>query len=157
MNRDYILILIECIVTIGLLIRFVPKNKIRHANVIFLFKFLLSWILSILVSEFRLIDYPIRPFPYAHKTSFTFESLVYPALCVIFNIHFPKEKSYFKRFMYYFYYCSAITILEVLTERYTDIIKYVHWTWYVTWITLFITFHISRAYYLWFFKLNKDH
>jgi hypothetical protein len=156
MNRDYILIIIEWIVTAGLLIRFIPKNKIREANVVFLFKYLLSWTLSIIISNYNLIIYPVRLFPYSHKTSFTFESFVYPALCAIFNINFPKDKSSFIKFMHYFYYCTVVTVLEIFTEKYTNILKYVHWTWYITWITLFITFFISRKYYLWFFKLNQD-
>ncbi|HEY8909649.1 MAG TPA: CBO0543 family protein [Desulfosporosinus sp.] len=56
--------------------------------------------------------------------------------------------------MYYFYFCTIMTILEALCEKYTNIIKYIHWTWYLTWITFFITFFISRNYYLWFFRLR---
>ncbi|MBU3180222.1 CBO0543 family protein [Clostridium psychrophilum] len=156
MNRDYVLIIIEWIVTIGLLIRFIPRNKIREAHVIFLFKGLLTWILSLTVSEFKLNEYPVRFFPYANKTSFTFEFFVYPAICAIFNINFPEKKNSFGRFMYYFYYCTTMTILELITEKYTNILKYIHWTWYITWITLFITFFISRTYYKWFFRLKNN-
>ena len=155
MNRDYALIITEWIVTIGLLIRFIPKNKIREAHVIFLFNNLLTWILSLTVSEFKLIEYPVRLFPYANKTSFTFESFVYPAICAIFNTNFPEKKSTFIQFMYYFYYCTTMTVLEVITEKRTNILKYIHWTWYITWITLFITFLISRTYYVWFFRLKN--
>nr|WP_282432966.1 hypothetical protein [Desulfosporosinus sp. Sb-LF] len=49
-----------------------------------------------------------------------------------------------------------MTITEVLCERYTNILKYLHWTWYVTWTTLLITFYLSRQYYLWFFKLKGN-
>lgn len=156
MNRDYILIAIEWIITIVLLIRYIPKNKIREAHVIFFFKQLLTWLLGLTVVEFRLVEYPVREFPYANKTSFTFEYFVYPAICAIFNLHYPEKKSTFGQFMYYFYYCTAMTILEVLTEKYTNIITYIHWTWYLTWISLFLTFYISRKYYKWFFKLQQN-
>ncbi|GEM_PF-369905 len=154
-NTIYMLIIIEWIVTIGLLIRFIPRNKIREAHVIYLFKYLLAWTLSFPISEFKLIEYPVRLFPYANQTSYTFEAFVYPSLCAIFNTNFPEKKSFFNKFMYYFYYCTSITILEILTEKYTNIIKYIHWTWYITWITLFITFYISRKYYIWFFRLKQ--
>ena len=156
MYRDYILISIEWIVTIGLLIRYIPRNKIREANVIFLFKALLTWTLSLMVSELRLIEYPVRLFPYANRTSFTFEFFVYPSICAIFNTNFPEKKSTFDKFMYYCYYCTSMTILEIFTEKYTNILTYRHWTWYITWITLFITFFISRKYYVWFFKLKQN-
>ena len=58
--------------------------------------------------------------------------------------------------MHYFYFCSTITIIEVLCEKYTNIIKYIHWTWYITWITLFITFYISRQFYIWYFRLRDN-
>lgn len=155
MTRDYMLTIIEWITTIGLLIRFIPRDKIREAHVTFLFKQILSWILGLSVAELKLIEYPVRLFPYANKTSFTFEFFVYPAICAIFNTNFPIKKSPFSRFMYYFYYCTTMTVMEIFTEKYTNILKYIHWTWYITWITLFITFFISRRYYVWFFKLNK--
>jgi hypothetical protein len=154
MNKDYVLLALEWILATGLLIRFIPKNKIREAFVAFSFKQTLTWVLGLAVVELRLIEYPVRLFPYANKTSFTFEYYTYPALCAIFNVNFPEDKGSFGKFMYYCYYCSVITILEVITERYTNILKYIHWTWYVTWITLFITFYITRRFYVWFYKIG---
>lgn len=157
MGRDYILLIIQWVVPIGLLLRFIPKDKIREAMVAFSFKQLMTWILGLTVSELRLIDYPIRLFPYACKTNFTFEYFVYPSLCAVFNVNYPKNKNAFGQFMYYFYYCTTITALEVLSEKYTNILKYIHWTWYTTWITLFLTFYATRKYYIWFFKLKHEH
>jgi len=155
MSRDYIFIIIEWIVTIGLLVKFIPKNKIREASIAFFFKQLLTWILGLSVAQLKLIDYPVRLFPYASRTSFTFEYFVYPSMCAIFNIHYPKKKNFFGQFMYYCYYCTTITILEIYVEKHTNILKYIHWTWYITWITLFITFYMTRTYYVWFFKLKQ--
>jgi len=156
MNRDYILIIIQWIVTIGLLVKFIPKNKVREASVAFCFKQLLTWILGLSVAQLKLIEYPVRLFPYACRTSFTFEYFVYPSISAIFNVHYPQNKSSFSQFMYYCYYCTTITILETYAEKYTNILKYIHWTWYITWITLFITFYMTRIYYVWFFKLKQN-
>jgi hypothetical protein len=155
MNRDYALLIVQWLVTIGLLIRFIPRNKIREAFVAFSIKQMLTWLLGLIVAELRLIEYPVRLFPYANKASFTFEFFVYPSICAIFNINFPENKSNFKKFMYYFYYCTSITVAEVITERYTNILKYIHWTWYITWITLFLTFILTRRFFVWFYKLNQ--
>jgi len=156
MGQDVIILVIAWILTIVGLIIFIPKNKIREAIVIFLFKQLITWIIGLIVAELRLIEYPVREFSYASQASFSFEYFIYPAICVIFNLHYPENKKPLRQFMYYFSYCSAITIVEVLCERYTNIIKYINWEWYVTWISLFITFYMSRKFYLWFFKLNKN-
>jgi hypothetical protein len=156
MNLNYILISIEWIGTISLLLIFIPKYKIREAYIAFSFKQILTWILGLTVAQLRLIEYPIRLFPYASKADFTFEFFMYPSLCAIFNVHYPKNKGTFGQFMYYFYYCTTMTILEVFAERYTNILKYLHWAWYITWITLFMTFYITRKFYEWYLKINKD-
>ena len=92
MNVDYILITIECVITIVLLICFIPKHKIREAQVAFLFKQVITWILGLLVVQLRLIEYPVRFFPYANKTSFAFEYFVYPSIGAIFNVHYAEIK-----------------------------------------------------------------
>ena len=132
MNRDYILIIIGWIITIGLLFKFIPKNKIREALVAFHFKQMLTWILGLSVVQYKLIEYPVRLFPYAAKTSFSFEYFIYPSLCAIFNVNYPKGKKAFGQFMYYCYFCTTMTILEVYIEKHTNILKYIHWTWYIT-------------------------
>ncbi|MBU3174679.1 CBO0543 family protein [Clostridium estertheticum] len=156
MSRDFIFNIIGWIITAGLLVKFIPKNKIREASVAFSFKQFLTWILGLTVVQYKLIEYPVRLFPYATKTSFSFEFFIYPSLCAIFNIHYPQKKNAFGQFMYYVYFCTAITVIEVFVEKHTDVLKYIHWTWYITWITLFITFYFTRKYYEWFFKLKQN-
>lgn len=155
MSNDTLLIFLGWIITIALLIFFVPKKKIRQAIVVFMFKQMITWFIGLLVVELRLLEYPVRSFAYATKTSFDFEYFVYPAFSVLFNLHYPEGKSFAKRFLHFIYYCSALTAVEVVVEKYTDILKYTHWSWYTTFITFFITFFMSRQFYKWFFKLEN--
>lgn len=156
MNSDLLILIVAWIITIIILILFIPKDKLREAQLVFIFIQLITWFIGLLVVEFRLLEYPVEFFKYATKSSFTFEYFIYPAICAVFNMNYPVKKTIFKQFMYYFDFCSIMTIIEVLCERYTNIITYLHWTWYVTWITLFITFYLSRQYYLWFFRLKEN-
>ncbi|MDP4159781.1 MAG: CBO0543 family protein [Bacillota bacterium] len=153
-SKEYIIIAIAWIITIILLVIFIPKDKYREAQVAFGIKQVLTWVTGLTVVELGLLEYPVRLFPYANKTSFTFEYFIYPSICAIFNVHYPEDKKTFGQFLYYVYYCTTMTLIEVIVERSTNIIKYIHWTWYITWITLFFTFTISRKYYTWFFKLK---
>jgi hypothetical protein len=155
MSREVLLIILGWVITITLLIIFVPKNKIRHASLIFFFKQNLTWILGLLVVQLNLIEYPVRSLSNATKSSFDFEYFIYPSFCVLFNLHYPYKKGFLSQFLYYVYFCSGLTIIEVYVEKYTDIIEYINWAWYVTWISFFITFYISRRFYVWFFKLNQ--
>jgi hypothetical protein len=152
MRIEYIIYIIESILIIFLLFRFIPKEKIREAHVAYLFKLVITWSVGLLVAEYKVIEYPIRAFPYATKASFLFEFFLYPSICALFVINYPEKKSVFNRFMYYFYVCTVLTIIEVLQERYTQILTYVHWAWYITWVTFFITFFMARKYNKWFFK-----
>ncbi|MEH7272491.1 CBO0543 family protein [Neobacillus vireti] len=61
--------------------KFVPKNKIRHAPVIFLFKQVITWLFGLLVVEKNLIEYPFRLyFKKAYKGSFCFEYFFLPCI-----------------------------------------------------------------------------
>ncbi len=155
MSKEYIIILLSWIIVATLLLVFIPKNKIRHAWVIFLFTQFITWIFGLSVVELKWIEYPIRLFPHSSYTSFTFEFFIYPGLCILFNLHYPTLKTRLHQFLHYFYYCSAITIIEVILEKNTQLIKYTGWAWYFTWISLYVTFYLSRRIYLWFFRLNS--
>jgi hypothetical protein len=144
------------IISIGLLILLVPIKRIREAIVVFLFKQTITWLFGLIVVELRLIEYPVRLLNLSTKASFTFEYFVYPVLCILFVLYYPNGKSLTRQFMHYFYFSSAITVIEVLCEKYTDLIHYIHWNWFLSWITLFITFLMSKIFYDWFFGSLKS-
>jgi hypothetical protein len=143
------------IMLIALLV-FIPKNRMREASSVFLFKLLLTWVMGLFVVQLKWIEYPVRSiFPYAHRSSFTFEFFVYPAICVLFILYYPWKKNYIIQFGYFAAYCSVMTFMEVLIEHYTQMIDYIKWTWYWTWLSLFLTFFLSRLYYVWFFRIKS--
>ncbi len=152
MSLDWIVLLSVWVVTILLLIIFTPREQIREAQVVFLFKQALTFLLGLLIVEFSLIEYPIRIFPIATRISFSFEYFIFPAISVLFVLRFPEHKSVLHKIGWYIFFPTWMTILEVIIERYTNLIDYINWAWYWTWITLLITFHLSRIYYLWFTK-----
>ena len=154
MNIEYIILVTSWIVIIGLLIKYIPKNKLREAQVAFFIKQSITWFFGLLVVEFRLIEYPVRFFSYANRASFTFEFLIFPALCAIFNVNYPEKKTTLHQFIYYIYYCAGITVVESILEKYTNVITYINWSEFLTFVTLYLTFYITRKYYEWFFKLK---
>ncbi|EGD48495.1 hypothetical protein Cpap_2917 [Ruminiclostridium papyrosolvens DSM 2782] len=156
MIKEIVIMVAAWLLMISTLIAFVPKEKIRHAQVVFLFQQFVTWVLGLIVVEMRFIEYPARLFSYANRTSFSFEYFIYPSICVIFNLHYPKDNSKKKQFLYFFCYCTGMTIFEVLCEIYTDLIEYTNWTWYYSWITFYLTLYLSRKYYIWFFKRKSE-
>ena len=153
MILENIILMTTIIIIIASLVLFIPKEKVRDACLIFLFKESITWIIGLYVVQKGWIEYPIRlVFEKATSTSFVFEFLVYPAICVFFNLNYPQKSTPFVKVMYYCLIVSAITAFEAFLESHTLLIKYTGWTWYWTWLTLFATFYASRKFYLWFFK-----
>ncbi|MFH5181337.1 CBO0543 family protein [Paenibacillus sp. TAB 01] len=143
------------IITAILLVIFINRKTLIRAQVSFLFMQVPSWLFGALVVQGRLIEYPVGFLSIAYRASFTFEFFVFPAISSIFNVHFPKEKPWFVKTIYVFSFPTVITIIEVFLEKYTELIKYLNWTWYLSFITVTITLLISYCYYLWFFEKIK--
>lgn len=135
---------------------FIPQARLREASISYLFLLFVSWFAGLLVVELNLIKYPVRELASVNKTSFTFEFFVYPVIGIFFNLFYPENRSRLLRFLYSSAICTGIIIPEVIIERYTDLIEYVHWTWYVSWISVFATLSLLRLFYSWFFKLGQE-
>ncbi|MBO0959840.1 hypothetical protein J1P26_08895 [Neobacillus sp. MM2021_6] len=134
---------------------FIPKDKIRLAVVAFLFKQVITFFIGLVVVEWGLLEYPVRLFASINRTSFTFEYLAFPVVCALFNVRYPNDRSGLIQFCYYVGFSSLLTVFEVIAEKYTELIKYVHWEWYISWATICLSFYISRLFCVWFFAKGK--
>nr|WP_148930156.1 CBO0543 family protein [Paenibacillus methanolicus] len=146
-----ILITIDFLIAVAL-IWLMPRDKLREATIIFLFKQSMTWSFGLLVVEWGLIEYPVREFVKANATSFSFEYFIYPALCVIFNLHYPNRAARWKKWAWILAFPTAMTMLEVVIERNTELIRFLHWNGYYSWITLLLTFLMARTYFLWLYR-----
>lgn len=147
-------LILGCVWTLSLLLLAfaVPRAKRGVAQVAFLFKQMLTWIFGLIFVESRLLEYPVRCFATVNRSSFTFEFLAFPALCAVYNCHYPERRGILARLLYTAAYSSVMTAVEWLIERYTKLIDYTGWTWYWTWVSLFVTFIASRLFCVWFFR-----
>lgn len=134
---------------------FIPKQKYRQASFIFLFAQLPAWIFGLLVVEAGWIEYPVRELSKANATSFTFEYLILPIICIFFNFYFPEGEGFYKKIKYYIPILAIFTLMEYFMEKYTLLIRYVHWEGYTTFITMGIIIYFVRSVYKWFFHLDR--
>ena len=155
-KKEHTILVSSWIIGIVLLFTLTPRNKVRQSMVAFLFHQVLTWLFGLLVVEKGLMKYPVRWFKKANKTSFTFEYFVFPALSSIFNVRFPEKANWLYKTLYYFYYPTIITLLEVYAEKRTKLIEYIRWNWFYSFITMFLSFFVSRQYYLWFFSKKES-
>ena len=144
------------IMTMVLLIKFVPRQKIREAQVSFLFQQAITWFFGLLVVEKKLIKYPYRRyFKRAVKSSFLFEYFICPAISALHNLYYPEKKSVLRRLLYTCSYSGLITFLEFFIEKYTDLITYRKWSWYWSFLSLSSVFYLSWLYSRWYFKKEE--
>jgi len=157
MRMEWWILLSAYAVGLGLLF-FLPKNKIRMAVVAILFKQVITFLLGLVVVEMGMLEYPVRLFASVSRTSFTYEYYFFPIICAIFIVYFPNDhRSIWIKMGYYVGYTSILTICEVMIEEYTELIEYIHWEWYVTWITVCLSFYFTRLFCLWFFMKGGFH
>jgi hypothetical protein len=153
MSREKSIIISSWVGSILILLFLTPKSKIRQACVIFLFQQTYTWIAGLIAVEKGLISYPKRLFfKKSYKGSFTFEHLVFPAITVLFNMYYPKNRVPIVQALYYIFYCAIITSLETIAVKFTRLITYKNWHWYWSFTTMGFSFYISRSFYKWFYK-----
>ena len=154
MRLEWWILIFVYVVATGSLF-FIPKNKIRLAVVAFLFKQIITFLIGLSVVELGLLQYPVRLFASISRTSFTYEYYAFPVTCALFNVWYPNNRSTLIQIGYYVSFTSVLTIGEVIIEKYTELIKYIHWEWYISWGTIYISFFLTRLFCIWFFQQSK--
>jgi hypothetical protein len=87
------MILNTAVVVSLLSLAFTPKNKLLQMQFIILFVQLPTWLLGLSAVELGLIEYPYREVASVNRTSFIFEYLALPVVCVHLNNHYPWQAS----------------------------------------------------------------
>jgi hypothetical protein len=151
MRIEWWILISVYIVATGIVL-FIPKNKHRLAVVAFLFQQGITFATGLVVVEWGLLEYPVRLFASINRASFTFEYYAFPVICAAFNVWYPTHRSTLIQWGYYLGFSTVLTIAEVIIEKYTDLITYLHWDWYISWVTIGLALFIGRLFCVWFFK-----
>ncbi|WP_233414496.1 CBO0543 family protein [Thermaerobacillus caldiproteolyticus] len=131
------------------------KPIIKDTILVFLLKAYLSTYIGIFVATEKMIEYPVRFLSKYFETNIIFESFLYPIMCVYFF-----QTTYHSKFLGIVLQCAlytaALTIIEVLCEKYTDLIKYHTWTWMHSFITIFLLSLFVRMLMQWMNKIDES-
>lgn len=143
------IIILAAMITLFLLIFVVDWRYFRDWVVVFLFKSVLDFAWGSPVVNLKLLDYPVRLLPHYYNTSILFELWVFPTACVLYN-QVTRERGLWPIFYHAVLFSAVITAIEYPLELYTDLIKYLDWSWFTSFYTIMITFLCSRLFIAFF-------
>lgn len=151
MSNEFLLVILMWIIGLISFILFTPKNRRRRLIFAFLVCKTIAWLNNLLQVKFNIILFPFREFPKASEVLVTTGYFVYPLLCGFYIIFEPKV-NLISRFLYLIIWTTGLTVFEVILETYTNLIKYIHFAWYWTWVDFFCLFALTNIIYQWFFR-----
>lgn len=128
-----------------LLVFAVDWRYFRDWVVVFLYNCVIDSLWGTAVVGMNLMEFPFRQLPQSFKMCLLFDFWIFPILCVLYN-QVTRKLGFKSILAYAIFFSAAMTAIEYPLELYTDLIKYIKWSWFTTFYTLTITFLSSRAF-----------
>jgi hypothetical protein len=140
--------LLRIILGVGLLL--IPfafkREKLKDWLLIFFLKGYISSFLDQIIVKKKRVSYPVRFMSKYFDSSILFDYLLFPILCVFYN-RTSEKSNIISIFLQSFIYSTPMTVLEVILEKYTNLIKYnKNWNWLITYSALVVTFLFVRGF-----------
>ena len=150
--------LLRIILGVGLLL--IPfafkREKLKDWLLIFFLKGYISSFLDQIIVKKKRISYPVRFMSKYFDSSLLFDYLLFPLLCVFYNRTSEKSNLH-SIFLQSFIYSTPMTVLEVILEKKTNLIRYKkNWNWLITYSTLVVTFLFVRGFIAIIRKFNIE-
>jgi hypothetical protein len=149
------IMLASFLIALLLMIFAVDWRYLRDWIVVFLVTCVIDFVWGSPVVNLKLLDYPVRLLPEYYNTCIFSELWIFPSLCVLYN-QVTRKKGFLAIIYYAVFFSAGMTAIEYCLETYTNLIKYLQWSWFTTFYTLIITLLTSRA-FITFFRWGCDH
>lgn len=115
---------------------------------------MLTWLFSIGLTYFGLLEAPVRLFKHATKINFTMEYMVFPTAAVLFQLYFPSGVSIIRRFVHYLIWVGIILFVMYLLGTFTTIMTVKIDNLIRSFFNFMIELWLCRRYVLW--MLNQQ-
>ena len=152
MIKEIQILIFSWLISIYLMLKYIPKESKRSAHITFLFVSSITWIYEYIQLLIGLVEFPFREFNVATKMSFSLYYLVYPTFGVFFIILYPIEKKKLRIFIHYFVFAIAIATYSFLIEKYSSLIFFKKWNWFASVCSSLIILYIVKKFVFWFKK-----
>lgn len=127
----------------------IPRKEWRRGMLALLVFRAIVWLCDIPAFYFDLLEAPVRLLPKASDLALTIEYIFYP---VLFSLYYVKKTAARSKVFYFFAWATAITLFDIMLERYTDLLEYKLLPWYGMWMYILFLFYVSNKCCNWFFK-----
>ena len=156
MNKELVILLLSWIVCLFLLIKFIPKEKKRYFQIIFLFAHATAWIFQLIQVNMKLVSFPYREFEQATKMSFSLYYLVLPTFAVFFILYYPEKKNWIRVWIHYLIFSNGMHLYMFLIERSSDLMHDIDWHWWFAVSIDLIVLYLVKKFAFWFRKGFKE-
>ncbi|MEY2196985.1 CBO0543 family protein [Neobacillus sp. BF23-41] len=152
MIKEILIIIFSWLISISLMLKYIPKESKRTAHITFLFVSTITWIYEYIQLLTGLVEFPFREFNGATKMSFSLYYFVYPTFGVLFITLYPMEKVKLRIFNHFFVFAIAITTYSFFIEKYSSLIFFKKWNWFASFFSNLIILFIVKKFVYWFKK-----
>jgi len=152
MIKEILILLFSWLVSIYLLLKYIPKESKRYAHITFIFVQTIAWIFEYLQVLFGLVEFPFREFNTATKMSFSLHYFIYPTFVVFFIFLYPTEKVKLRICIHFLIFAIAIATYSIVIEKYSSLFYFKKWNWFSSVISNLIILYIVKKFVFWFKK-----
>ncbi|MEK5392917.1 CBO0543 family protein [Margalitia sp. FSL K6-0131] len=156
MKSELLILFWSFIFCVLLMIRVVPKSKMKEAQIVFIFAQALAWIYEYVLVAMGYIEFPFREFPKASEMSFSLYYLIYPSIAVFFIFSYPPKGKKVKIIFHYLLFSFVAVGYSVVIEKFSELVKFKNgWKWYI--VLLFVLFIniVIKLFYSWLFFASR--
>ncbi|MCY9657175.1 hypothetical protein P5G65_31585 [Paenibacillus chondroitinus] len=141
---EYMILWFFFVVSLISIFFWIRKQPIKDWIIVFFLKAFLSGFVDSFIVAYKLLEYPIRPFPEVFQIEILFDLMVFPILCVFYNQ--TSYNSGFKGILLQaILYSLPMSAIEYWGVKNTRLIVYHHWNIGMTSLFLVITFLMVRG------------
>lgn len=112
----------------------------------------LTWTLSLLFVNFHLMSNPVREFPRATDSNFTFNYVFYPSINVLFSLFYPRKSKWLPTITYHVLFAFGMFAFSCAIELHTELLRYEKMEGYMRIFVFWVGLNVTRLYGNWFFK-----
>ncbi|MDF2935296.1 MAG: hypothetical protein K0Q90_669 [Paenibacillaceae bacterium] len=139
------------LVSFAVILLAVPRNRLKEAFILFMSAQVITWPAGLLLVELDFMTHPVREFPIATRSNFTFNYFFYPMVSMAANLYYPVNASKWKQTVYQIVAVGGLSGVMQLVRIHTFLIDHVKFNWLLSFLIMFLAFNATRKYAEWYF------